>query len=411
VKKFPPAIAVDFDNTITVRDGFTENLDEIPPVRAGVAELIRRAKASGAKVIIHSCRFYPQPDEPNKVELQRALVAKFLTENEIPFDELHGKPFAEFYWDDKAVYAKDLKRVDHLVKRLERESKKKPQKVEANDGKRNSSYLLAMFPDDKAAKIKAWVEKNVTDEDLWNDPKQPDKFGIEEQIHTTVAAKLTDDDPEAMKTFLEENKALFPLKIVLGRVMKFTTNPAHDVLEIELEAKNLLKLNSKIKSEFGHNDSRPTFVPHVTLAYLKKGACENLVEDETFMGEEVEFSTLEFSSPDSKRTPITVEAALLPVAFKTSFGITANSLIKPRLADYQTLLADKFSDIYRTARSIIESDPKWRGNLDDPAVAQQFGELQQALNQCRDESTLRQIWDKFQPSIPFEALEAEPVAA
>ena len=67
--------------------------------------------------------------------------------------------------------------------------------------------------------------------------------------------------------------------------------------------------------------------------------------------------------------------------------------------------ADQLTDLYRAAKKSIESDPKWSGHwMDNPAVAQEFGQLQFELDQARSEEEIREIWEKYKPTTPLDSL-------
>lgn len=96
-------IAVDVDGTIAIYKKWTSYLDVGVPV-ASVVESMRQEKAAGTYIIIHTCRVSALDGQviPEAIDSLRM----WLRVNDIPFDEIWlgtGKPYANEYWDDKAV--------------------------------------------------------------------------------------------------------------------------------------------------------------------------------------------------------------------------------------------------------------------------------------------------------------------
>jgi hypothetical protein len=90
-------IAVDFDGVIADYNGWTES-SVIGPPRKDVVEALKVLRQEGWKIVVYSCRGTHE-------------IAPYLTENEIPFDEINPdppkptkgtKPRAAVYWDDRA---------------------------------------------------------------------------------------------------------------------------------------------------------------------------------------------------------------------------------------------------------------------------------------------------------------------
>jgi hypothetical protein len=102
-------ICVDFDGTIV--DFAYPHIGKIKP---GVKEALTRLKELGYNIIIYSCRtsrYYPETFTEARNKVTIAEMIWFLKEAGIPYDEVDdgtkGKPFADFYIDDKAVEFKD----------------------------------------------------------------------------------------------------------------------------------------------------------------------------------------------------------------------------------------------------------------------------------------------------------------
>tara|TARA_B100001778_G_scaffold334404_1_gene345604 strand:+ start:1850 stop:2371 length:522 start_codon:yes stop_codon:yes gene_type:complete len=124
--------------------------------------------------------------------------------------------------------------------------------------------------------------------------------GKEDNPHVTVLYGLHTGSAEEIREFLKDSE---PFEISLGKVSKFRTSDEHDVLKIDIESDELRALNRKLK-ELPHTSTHPTYNPHLTLAYVKKGRCDDMVGEELFKGEKFEVNELVFSSKTEKKTPI-----------------------------------------------------------------------------------------------------------
>jgi hypothetical protein len=99
----PRTIAVDLDGTLAGFDtwrGFSHIGDPI----ASVVEAIRKEKAAGSRIILHTCRVTTLD---NKIHIESVdVIRTWLKKHDVPVDEIWmsvGKPAASEYWDDRAV--------------------------------------------------------------------------------------------------------------------------------------------------------------------------------------------------------------------------------------------------------------------------------------------------------------------
>jgi len=111
-------IAVDLDGTIL---DFSlkayKGITTFGKVDRDMVKALRRVRAQGWRIIIHSCRVTPlvYTREGYTEADAIALLTEFLKKNDIPFDMIWtgpGKPLARFYVDDRAVSPEAFK--DHF---------------------------------------------------------------------------------------------------------------------------------------------------------------------------------------------------------------------------------------------------------------------------------------------------------
>ena len=122
-----------------------------------------------------------------------------------------------------------------------------------------------------------------------------ENYGKEANPHVTVMYGLSPIEETRVKELL--NKV--PKKIVaeLGKISKFSNADApYDVLKIEVKSPHLNKIHEMIRKNFENNYKWPQYNPHVTLAYVKKGTCNEYVGNKTFEGMKVMFEAFMYSN-------------------------------------------------------------------------------------------------------------------
>ena len=122
-----------------------------------------------------------------------------------------------------------------------------------------------------------------------------ENYGKEANPHVTVMYGLSPIEETRVKELL--NKV--PKKIVaeLGKISKFSNADApYDVLKIEVKSPHLNKIHEMIRNNFENNYKWSEYNPHVTLAYVKKGTCNEYVGNKTFEGMKVMFETFMYSN-------------------------------------------------------------------------------------------------------------------
>lgn len=128
-----------------------------------------------------------------------------------------------------------------------------------------------------------------------------EEFGYENHPHVTVCYGFVDDQD----FFKLSEWGIKPFTIKLTNVSAFRKeNCPRDVLLIEVESDYLHELNARIRKEFNIVTTYPDYHPHVTLAYIKKGTCENIIGLE--INKEFLINKLEFSTTDGLKLLLTL---------------------------------------------------------------------------------------------------------
>jgi 2'-5' RNA ligase len=147
------------------------------------------------------------------------------------------------------------------------------------------------LPSSLAREIMAWGSRHIPDDIVFRDPENPG-FGREHEMHVTVLYGLHTETPGVVKTAV----STFPsFDVELAATSLFTSNESFDVVKLGVRSPELHRLNKIVASNCAHTNKFPTFQPHVTIAYIKKGKGWKLSGDKTFDGklfhaEEIMFS-------------------------------------------------------------------------------------------------------------------------
>ena len=303
-----PRIAVDFDGTLTTDCDKAGNKAVWPAIGEPMPETIARVREladRGWQIIIHTCRTSPLGDGPHSPMDRLIEVRQWLDDNGVPFHEIwpFPKPHADIYLDDHGLNVTDFQKYGIVGKEPEKPagpgrffteaellSLPKPP-LEAAADTDDSVYLMAKLPvgdggigDD----ILAWGQKFVPDDQVYHNPDDTDlmtRYGREEDPHITVVFGLrSPEGTEVIKDFLPQKS----MTATLGRVSVFS-NPQDpfDTLKVDVNSPDLVELNAALRQAFEVDDTFPNYTPHVTIAYIKKGACKELLNSEPFAGKKV----------------------------------------------------------------------------------------------------------------------------
>ena len=145
------------------------------------------------------------------------------------------------------------------------------------------------LPQELQDELQTWVDSNVPTDDLHPTEKQEPPF------HVTVKYGLHAKSPAAVEAILE---GWGPVELTLGSIDMFTTNEDYDVLIVRAQSDDLVNMNHAISDALPHTDTQASYSPHVTLAYLKKGAGDEWVGDDSFTGKSATIDVVQFGSSD-----------------------------------------------------------------------------------------------------------------
>jgi len=160
------------------------------------------------------------------------------------------------------------------------------------------SSVQMEFPDGIAEEIRTWCKSKISGEMLADD-------GREDRIHVTVKYGIHITDFTELREIFKDVK---PIEVKLGKITLFEADE-HDVVKIDVISPELHKLNRIISKNFEVTDTHPKYLPHCTIAYVKKeyGHLFNGLSD--FEGKKVLLDRVLFSGKDNRQVEFKIKNA------------------------------------------------------------------------------------------------------
>jgi len=177
---------------------------------------------------------------------------------------------------------------------------KRTAKTANSEGQYDSSTTQVDLPKDLAEEVIAWGKKNVSDADIKED--EDNTAGREDEMHVTLLYGLKPKEvTDKLRSIVESMK---PFDVRLGLVTVFKDSDKQDVVKIDAEASELQDMHYAIERAVPNVNSYPTYVPHITIAYVKKGHGDKVLGDDTFRGRTFKVDRVVFKSSDKDVTEI-----------------------------------------------------------------------------------------------------------
>ena len=163
--------------------------------------------------------------------------------------------------------------------------------MSSDNHKFSDSYLIANLPEKVCDNIISWGYDHIPCDDLYVDPDDP-SFGREKEIHATVLGPIDETSLRRITVAVNNEQ---PVKCSLGKVKLFTTNSKYDVVILDLLGKDILELNKNLGQSIKNTPRFPKYVPHVTIAYVKKGLGEKYLNNKYFDGTKFQIDDIVYS--------------------------------------------------------------------------------------------------------------------
>ena len=148
---------------------------------------------------------------------------------------------------------------------------------------------------------------------LKDDPRE--SYGLETTPHVTLLFGLLNDlDYFPIRQLVG---GFEPFDLTVGEISSFR-NPEkpYDVLKMTVVSPKLVELHDIIKSKFKNKESFPDYKPHLTLAYVKKGACKEIEGKCAWTGTSYKIRMIKFSHSDGYKLEMPVGGSVVLAKIK-----------------------------------------------------------------------------------------------
>lgn len=161
-------------------------------------------------------------------------------------------------------------------------------------GVHKNSCLMFCLENSIAEKIIEYTLENISEETLTFE------YGMELEPHITVFYGIHSDNYNDIKKYL--NLLNKKIEVEFGLVTKFSTME-HDIIKIDVidKDKNLENVWKLIKKNIPNSNKFDSYEPHITLSYVQKDTCNDLINDDYFKGMKIVLNLLKFSTPDENK--------------------------------------------------------------------------------------------------------------
>lgn len=207
-----------------------------------------------------------------------------------------GKLIRNIYTDRGMEIPQPKTKEEKQAEAAEAPEAKPPEAKQEPNAPHKFSTTQVDLPPAIAAATRAWAAK-IPAKALAEDGREP-------APHVTVKYGLHDEDAAAATQALEGEG---PIKVKFGAISIFKGAKPQDpdVLKIDVTSPDLRRLNAKV-GELPNSDEHPKYVPHVTLAYVKRGMGDRYVGKIVpgVSGKTVTLSTVVFSAKNGQETDI-----------------------------------------------------------------------------------------------------------
>lgn len=149
---------------------------------------------------------------------------------------------------------------------------------EKNDSMYSYGCIMLRINDAISEWLSEWSKKNIPSDALYiNDDSAID--GYVDDHHVSMLYGIHDTEQNTIDSCVEKMPKIN--KLDFGSVEKFTENPEFDVITVSINT-DLNDVHNYLCDSVEHTKLHDTFTPHITLAYVKKGMCDELTKNDYF---------------------------------------------------------------------------------------------------------------------------------
>ncbi len=138
---------------------------------------------------------------------------------------------------------------------------------------REFSSIQADFTPEATVQFRSRSRKLIQSANLY----KPESMGFENDPHVTILFGLHDTNPPLCGTDIIETHPKF--NITLGNVSLFKgdeTGDPHDVVKADINSSDVYALNTALADVCDYTAKFPEYIPHATIAFVKKDTCDYL---------------------------------------------------------------------------------------------------------------------------------------
>jgi 2'-5' RNA ligase len=161
--------------------------------------------------------------------------------------------------------------------------------IEASYG---GAIAMLLLPEDISEEISNWGASHINDEEIYGQEGK----GRDGSPHVTLQNGIMCEDSSELEKLFSQ---LPGMEAELGPIGVFRQDDKdYDVIHIEVICDDLHAANAMVSDLLEVNNPHPDYKPHVTLAYVKRGAGSRFEGLKDFVGRKVPLSKLAIDGPD-----------------------------------------------------------------------------------------------------------------
>lgn len=166
------------------------------------------------------------------------------------------------------------------------------------------SNIILDIPNNIKNNIKEFIDDNINKDDLANKNDIPDyaNDGLIYNSHISILLGIKTNNPNDIKEYINNNGNI---NVILGKTNYFNNRFVdYDVVYLEVLSRDIRALRNKLTKSIDYADISFSFMPHMSLAYVKKGKGKDYKGLDNFEGTKIEFDSVLFTTPEGNKTII-----------------------------------------------------------------------------------------------------------
>lgn len=181
----------------------------------------------------------------------------------------------------------------------------------------------------------------IPDDEIFDDDTK--QYGRETWPHVTILYGILPVSENKTKTILK--KIPSKLSVALGKNSLFE-NEQYDVLKIDVTSPQLVAINRFLRENVEYESEHPGYIPHLTIAYLKKGFGKKYINSSLLDGRQSTTKRYTYSNGMREKTHIDEDTSFAGTG--ALLGTYTAPAIVARVGSYNSLGNTMTSNPYNT---------------------------------------------------------------